>query len=158
MSEPEPQPQQTRKRTKVRKHPIEHYHHYTIYIVSGISPTLFIAEKDDPSKGATVSADSLDELKAKVDDVLNFAATIHINTWQGPDNSEVLQNIKTRVKSTAGEFQDGMAVIIHAKYDWSIMIEMYEEQPFRRSKKHSKKRATRIPVVKIVCRNRTIQY
>ena len=44
-----PETQTRKKRTAVKKHPIEKYNHYTIYIISGVSPTLFTAEKADPS-------------------------------------------------------------------------------------------------------------
>ena len=62
-----PETQPRKKRNSVKKYPIEKYKHYTIYIISDISPTLFTAEKADPSKGATVSSDSLDGVKTEID-------------------------------------------------------------------------------------------
>ena len=50
----------------VKKHAVEIYKNYTIYVVAGISPTMFIAEKSDPSKGATLVGDSLEELKSSI--------------------------------------------------------------------------------------------
>jgi hypothetical protein len=153
------QAEEQRKRHTVQKHPIETYKHYTIYIISGIFPALFTAEKADPTKGATVSAESLDVLKAKIDDVLDFATQIHINTYEGPDNSKVLQNTKTRIQSTAGDFNSGLAVMIEADYDLDVIIQILEKKPIRHSKKHSKTRKSyKGPIVKILCRNRTIQY
>ena len=35
----------------MKKHLIENYKNYMIYIVSGVNPTLFIAEKTNPGKG-----------------------------------------------------------------------------------------------------------
>ena len=130
--------------------------HYTIYIISGVSPTLFTAEKADPSKGATVSADTLDGVKAQIDNVLDFCKQIHINTYEGPDNSEVLQNINARVKSTAGEF-DSLAIMIQTDYDFDVIIETFEHTPVRKSKKHSKHRKN-INLIRILYRNKTIEY
>ena len=114
--------------------------------------------KADPSKGATVSSDSLDGVKTEIDNVLAFAKAMHINTYEGPDpdNSECFQNIKTRVKSTAVEF-DSLAIMIQADYDFDVIIETFEHMPVRKSKKHAKRRKN-INLIRILYRNKTIEY
>ena len=155
---PEQQPAKKR-RGAIQKHPIEEYKHYTVYVISGISPTLFTAEKANPAKGVTVSAESLEDVKAEIDRVLDSAKQMHVNTYEGPDNYKILQNTKTRIQSTAGDFDSGLAVMIEADYDLDVIIQVLEKKPVRHSKKHSKTRKpSNGPIVKILCRGKTYQY
>jgi len=141
----------------MKKHPVEIYKHYTLYIVSGTNPAFFIAEKTDPSKGATVTADSLEGLKKSVDKTLEYAANVKINVWQGPVNNRVLQNITARI-NTHGVNYNGFAIVVSGNIfapdyisesdtdeekerkeeEIELLIEIIRNQPIRVSKKYRK--------------------
>lgn len=137
----------------VKKHAVEIYKNYTIYVVAGISPTMFIAEKSDPSKGATLVGDSLEELKSDIDKTLDYALSVHINIWDGPLQSQTFQNPTTNIKSVNG-FLNGFAIVIESNYDLDVVIEMAENCKLRKSKKHRRNRSAPLNVLRIVCRNR----
>lgn len=136
-----------------RKHAIEVYKNYTIYIVSGIQPTMFIAEKADPSKGATLVDDDLDKLKSNIDKTLDYALSVRINIWDGPLQSQTIQNPTTNIKSVNG-LLNGFAIVIESNYDLDVVIEMAENCKLRKSKKHKRNRSAPLNVLRIVCRNR----
>lgn len=136
-----------------RKHAIEVYKNYTIYIVSGIQPTMFIAEKADPSKGATLVDDDLDKLKSNIDKTLDYALSVRINIWDGPLQSQTIQNPTTNIKSVNG-WLNGFAIVIESNYDLDVVIEMAENCKLRKSKKHKRNRSAPLNVLRIVCRNR----
>lgn len=136
-----------------RKHVIEVYKNYTIYIVSGIQPTMFIAEKADPSKGATLVDDDLDKLKSNIDKTLDYALSVRINIWDGPLQSQTIQNPTANIKSVNG-LLDGFAIVIESNYDLDVVIEMAENCKLRKSKKHKRNRSAPLNVLRIVCRNR----
>ena len=148
--------QPKRRQPPIQKHPIETYKHYTIYIISGMTPTWFLAEKKDATKGPTMSADDLDELKMNIDKTLKYMASIHISSYEGPDNSQVLQNPKTRIRSTAGEF-DGFAIMIESDYDIDVIVETVENAPVRPSKKHHKQ-PKKTHLIRILYRDKTHVY
>ncbi len=137
----------------IRKHVIEVYKNYTIYIVSGIQPTMFIAEKADPSKGATLADDDLDKLKSNIDKTLDYALSVRINIWDGPLQSQTIQNPTTNIKSVNG-LLNGFAIVIESNYDLDVVIEMAENCKLRKSKKHKRNRSAPLNVLRIVCRNR----
>ena len=136
-----------------RKHAIEIYKNYTIYIVSGIKPTMFIAEKADPSKGATLVDDDLDKLKSNIDKTLDYALSVRINIWDGPLQTQTIQNPTTNIKSVNG-LLNGFAIVIESNYDLDVVIEMAENCKLRKSKKHKRNRSAPLNVLRIVCRNR----
>lgn len=136
-----------------RKHAIEVYKNYTIYIVSGIQPTMFIAEKADPSKGATLVDDDLDKLKSNIDKTLDYALSVRINIWDGPLQSQTIQNPTTNIKSVNG-LLNGFAIVIESNYDLDVVIETAENCKLRKSKKHKRNRSAPLNVLRIVCRNR----
>lgn len=136
-----------------RKHAIEVYKNYTIYIVSGIQPTMFIAEKPDPSKGATLVDDDLDKLKSNIDKTLDYALSVRINIWDGPLQTQTIQNPTTNIKSVNG-LLNGFAIVIESNYDLDVVIEMAENCKLRKSKKHKRNRSAPLNVLRIVCRNR----
>ena len=136
-----------------RKHAIEVYKNYTIYIVSGIQPTMFIAEKADPSKGATLVDDDLDKLKSNIDKTLDYALSVRINIWDGPLQTQTIQNPTTNIKSVNG-LLNGFAIVIESNYDLDVVIEMAENCKLRKSKKHKRNRSAPLNVLRIVCRNR----
>ncbi|MBQ7185184.1 MAG: hypothetical protein IJR92_00025 [Alphaproteobacteria bacterium] len=137
----------------IKKHVIEVYKNYKIYIVSGIQPTMFIAEKADPSKGATLVDDDLDKLKSDIDKTLDYALSVRINIWDGPLQSQTFQNPTTNIKSVNG-FLNGFAIVIESNYDLDVVIEMAENCKLRKSKKHKRNRSAPLNVLRIVCRNR----
>lgn len=120
------------------KHQIEQYKHYKIFIVSGITPALFIAEKDDPSKGSTLTADNLEDLKKMIDEKLDFAASININIWQGPAINTVFQNPNVQIKIN-GFNHDGFAIVINCDYDIDELISFIGKRCIRISKKHRRR-------------------
>ena len=141
----------------MKKHFIETYKNYKIFIVSGTSPVLFIAEKDNPAKGPTLTAGNLDQLKTDIDNVLDYALSVKINIYEGPSENKVFQNPNTHIRSNSGII-DGFTIVIESNYDLDIIIEMLECKPVRRSKKHNKSRhSTRSAssFVRILCRNKT---
>ena len=119
----------------MNKHPVETYQGYTIFIISGIRPTMFTAEKPDPTKGITITDDSLDAVKKKIDETLSLAVEFRINTWTGPVVNQTFQNPKIRVKSCRGRC-DGIGVIIESPYNLEVVITVAEGAPLRKSKKH----------------------
>ena len=140
----------------MKKHFIELYKNYKIYIVSGTNPVLFIAEKDNPAKGSTLTAESLDSLKSQIDKKLDYALSIKINIYDGPMTNKIIQkNTQTRIRSCQGMF-NGFSVVIESDYDMDVIVEMYENRPVRHSKKHKNKRPR--SVIKILCRNKTTEY
>lgn len=149
-------PEAQKTRSRAHKHPIENYEHYTIFIISGISPVMFTAEKNDPSKGPTITSYDLDDLKQQIDKKLHYAATIHINTWGGSNNSMNLVNASVRIKTNTG-FTNGFAIDITSDYDLDILIEMFENKSVRRSKKHNKP-TQKTHLIRILYRNKTIEY
>lgn len=138
----------------IKKHLLETYRNYKIFAVSGITPPLFIAEKDNPAKGSTLTNDNIDDLRMDVDKLLGFAKEIKINTYEGPEIFQVLQNPKTVIKSVASQF-DGLAIVIESNYDLDFIIEMVESRPVRRSKKHIKNRKFPLSIIKLIARNRS---
>ena len=120
----------------MKKHPVETYQGYTIFIISGIVPTMFTAEKSDPTKGATITDDSLDAVKKKIDETLSLAVEFRINTWDGPVVNQTFQNPKIRVKSCRGRY-DSIGVIIESPYDLDVVITV---APLRKSKKYKRRR------------------
>ena len=140
----------------MKKHFIELYKNYKIYIVSGTDPVLFIAEKDNPAKGPTLTADSLDSLKSQIDNTLDYALSIKINIYDGPMTNKVIQkNTQTKIRSCQGMF-NGFSVVIESDYDMDVIVEMYDKLPVRHSKKHKHKRPRSI--IKILYRNKTTEY
>ena len=139
----------------VKKHPVEYYKHYTIYLISGISPTFFLAEKKDPSKGATLSAETLEDLKKSIDKTLEYALSININIYEGPEDNVVLQNPSVHI-NTNGLGYDGIAIVVTADYDLDAFIEFINNRPIRRSKKHRKTRRHTINVIRLMYRNCTV--
>lgn len=121
-----------------------------------MEPTLFIAEKTDPSKGPTLTADNLDKLKTDIDNTLSYAISINVNIWDGPEQNEVLQNPKTQIKSWTHNCIDTFAIVIESSYDIDIVIEMFERRTLRKSKKHRKTRRPQQNILKIMYRNQTI--
>lgn len=138
----------------IKKHPVEKYKNYTIYVVT---PTHYIAEKLDPSKGATVTADSLDAVKTEVDKKLTYAASIKISTYEGPIQNQVYQKPLVRIENPNGVDFDGLAVIITCDYDIDAVIEFFRNRPVRKPKKYTKSRRP-VSIVKLLCRNKTIVY
>ena len=138
----------------IKKHAIESYKHYTLYIVAGMSPAFFIAEKDDPSKGTTLTADSLNKLKKIVDDTLDYAANMKINIWQGPEHNGLLPNGMVKITSHGVNY-NGFAIVVKCDYDMDLVVEMACKQPLRVSKKYRKSRNP-LNMIKIVCRNCTV--
>ena len=118
----------------MKKHPVETYQDYIIFAISGIVPTMYTAEKSDPSKGITITDDSLDAVKKKIDETLGMAVKFRINTWTGPVVNQTFQNPKIRIKSCYGRC-DGVGIIIESPYDLDVVITVAECAPLRQSKK-----------------------
>lgn len=126
----------------MKKYPVETYQGYTISIISGISPTMFTAEKSDPSKGATITDNSLDAVKAKIDETMAMATRLRINTWDGPVVNETFQNPKVRIK--CGKYDtNGLAIIIESPYNLNVVVAVAECAPLRQSKKRRTHRHTK---------------
>lgn len=121
----------------IKKQPVEIYKHYTLYIVAGMNPAFFIAEKDNPAKGVTLTADNLDELKKNIDKTLDYAAKVKINIWEGPERNGFLPNGFVRINSNGVNF-NGFAIIVTCDYDIDTIIEMAAKRPLRVSKKYRK--------------------
>lgn len=138
----------------IKKHPIEKYKNYTIYVVT---PNHYIAEKVDPSKGVTVTADSLDAVKIEVDKKLDYAASVKINTYEGQLQNEIFQKPFVRIGNPNGVDFDGLAIVITCDYDVDAVIEFVRNRPVRRPKKYTKSRRG-FSIIKFVCRNKTIVY
>ena len=119
----------------MKKYPVEQYRGYNISIIAGISPTMFTAEKSDPTKGITITDDSLDAVRAQIDETLGMAVKFRINTWTGPVVNQTFQNPKIRVKSCRGSHY-GVGIIIESPYDLDVVITVAECTPLRKSKKH----------------------
>lgn len=126
----------------MKKHPVEQYRGYIIYVIVGISPTMFTAEKSDPTKGPTITDDSLDAVRAKIDETLGMAVKFRINTWDGPVVNQTFQNPKIRVKSCRGSHY-GVGIIIESTYKLEVVISVAEGLRLRESKKHKRRRRTR---------------
>lgn len=118
----------------MKKYLVGRYRGYNISIIVGISPTMFTAEKSDPSKGITITDYSLDAVKAQIDKTLSLAVKLGINTWDGPVVNQTFQNPKIRVKSCRGR-HDGVGIIIESPYDLDVVITLAEGVPLRQSKK-----------------------
>ena len=119
----------------MKKYLVERYGGYDISIIVGITPTMFTAEKSDPSKGITITDDSLDAVKRRIDETLSLAVNLRINTWDGPVVNQTFQNPKIRVKSCRGRC-DGVGIIIESPYNLEVVITVAEGAPLRKSKKH----------------------
>ena len=115
----------------MKKYPLEQYQDYTIFIISGIVPTMFTAEKSDPSKGITITDDSLDAVKAQIDKTMAMATRLHINTWNGPVVNQTFQNPKVSCEHNP----NGLAIIVESPYDLDIVVGSVEARPLRRSKR-----------------------
>ena len=87
------------------------YRNYKIFAVSGGNPFFFLAEKDDPAKGGTLYNEDLDKLKVDIDNLLARARELHINIYDGPQQSCVAQNIKGRVTPVDGDGYDVVVVV-----------------------------------------------
>lgn len=125
----------------MKKYPVEQYRDYIIFAISGIRPTMFTAEKSDPTKGITITDDSLDAVKKKIDETLSLAVEFRINTWTGPVVDKTFQNPKIRIKSCRGR-HDGVGIIIESPYDLDVVITVAEGVPLRQSKKYKRRRHT----------------
>lgn len=126
----------------MKKYPVEQYRGYDISIIVGISPTMFTAEKPDPTKGITITDDSLDAVRAQIDKTLSLAVKFRINTWPGPVVDKTFQNPKIRIKSCRGR-HDGVGIIIESPYDLDMVITVAECAPLRESKKYKRRRHDR---------------
>lgn len=122
----------------VKKYPVETYKGYTIFVISGIRPPMFTAEKSDPTKGITITDDSLDAVKAQIDKTLSLAVNLRINTWDGPVVNQTFQNPKVRIKCGCEHNPNGLAIIVETPYDLDIVVGSVEARPLRRSK-HSRR-------------------
>lgn len=138
----------------MKKHPIETYKHYTLYIVSGITPALFVAEKDDPSKGVTLTADSLEDLKKQIDEKLDYAIKVNINIYQGPECNKIIQKPDVRIKSGNCDYS-GFAIVVTCDYDLDEIIELIGKRCIRISKKYRKKHR-HINLAKFLSRGYTV--
>lgn len=124
----------------MKKYPVEKYKGYTIFVISGIDPTMFTAEKSDPSKGITITDDSLDTVKKKIDETLSLAVNLRINTWDGPVVNQTFQNPKVRIKCGCEHNPNGLAIIVESPYDLDVVITVAECAPLRESKKYKRRR------------------
>ena len=137
----------------MKKHFIEVYKNYKIYIVAGTQPVMFIAEKDDPSKGTTLTGDDLEQLKAQIDNLLDFALNFKINIYDGVLQSDIIQNPCTKIKSVNGTL-NGFAIVVESDYDLDVVIEMVEQRPIRKSKKRKDKKS-QLNLIRILYRSNT---
>lgn len=137
----------------IKKHLVEVYKNYNVYAVSGMKPTLFVAEKEDPSKGSTLVNENIDCLKKDVDKMLDFASKMHISTYSGPERSEIVQNTKATTRSASGDFAD-IVIVIAYDYDLDSLAKMIENRPIRRSKKHRKSPLSSSALLKILQRSK----
>lgn len=133
----------------MNKHPVETYQGYTIFIISGIRPTMFTAEKSDPTKGITITDDSLDAVRAKIDETLGMAVKFRINTWTGPVVNQTFQNPKVRIKCGCEHNPNGLAIIVESPYDLDIVVGSIEARPLRRSKRFRRHRNNNFNLLQI---------
>ena len=126
----------------MKKHFIEIYKYYKIYIVSGIKTALFIAEKNDPAKGATLVADTLAELKRNIDKNSEYALSIRINIREGNECNKIIQKVDTNIKLHGIKYKS-ISVVVNsdydAEYDYDFIFDMYLKNRARVSKKHKKR-------------------
>ena len=124
-----------------KKHPIEWYKDYKISIISGISPTMFTAEKDDPCKGKTLTNENLEELKNDIDKALDYALSIKIDIWAGqPERNSVIQNINTRINLNGVRY-NGFSFIVQgdSTIDYDLVLDAFVVKHARMSKGQKKK-------------------
>jgi hypothetical protein len=124
----------------MKKYPVEQYRGYNISIIVGISPTMFTAEKSDPSKGITITDDSLDAVRAQIDKTLSLAVNLRINTWDGPVVNQTFQNPKVRIKCGCEHNPNGLAIIVESPYDLDVVITVAEGLRLRESKRYRRRR------------------
>ena len=124
----------------MKKYPVEQYRGYNISIIAGISPTMFTAEKSDPSKGITITDDSLDAVRAQIDKTLSLAVNLRINTWDGPVVNQTFQNPKVRIKCGCEHNPNGLAIIVESPYDLDVVMTVAEGLRLRESKRYRRRR------------------
>ena len=142
----------------IKKHLVEVYRNYNIHALSGITPTMFVAEKDDPTKGTTLVNENITALKMGVDNILDLASRLRINVWEGPEKYDIVQKSDVFAKSAGGNFVD-VIIIVTPDYDFDDLNKKFDNKAIRNSKKHCKTRArlTNAAIWRILHRSKTIQ-
>ena len=135
---------------------VEFYRDYSLFLVGGTETPIYIAEKEDPSKGITVVHEDLEVVKQVVDNVLAEAKAKKINVSSGnPERSEIIQKRLAIITSNHGmKISSYGAVIVCSNYNIDELSCSFDTKPVRRSKKHGKTMST-ITRTKKAMRNKT---
>lgn len=85
-------------------------------------------------------ADNLAELKHEIDKTLEYALSIKINIWDGPEHNHVVQDINTYINLNGIKYKSFSVVVNgNREIDYDLVFDMYLKQPARVSKKQKKK-------------------
>ena len=124
----------------VKKYPIEWYKSYQISIISGISPTMFTAEKADASKGVTLTEEDLDKLKDAIDEKMSYASSIKINVHEDFERNSVIQDVRIHINLNGVRY-NGLSVVVHgdAEADYDLVLDMFFKKRARMSKGQKRK-------------------